>query len=131
MKKILLIEDNNDILENLTEFLTMEGFQVFTSNCGERGINLARECISDLIICDILMPEMDGYEVLHLLLSVVKTHEIPFIFSTAKSEKNEKAEALIAGADDFIVKPYDLEILLKMANKWIKSGSKRPHEVQD
>jgi len=71
------------------------------------------------------MPEMDGHEVLHSLLETVKTYEIPFIFSTSMSEKVERAEALKLGADDYIVKPYELGTLLKMAEKWIASGSLR------
>jgi CheY-like chemotaxis protein len=125
MKTILLIEDNNNILENLTEYFELEGYRILIANNGERGVELARELIPDLIICDVLMPQMDGHEVLQLILETARTYEIPFIFSTSMSEKIDKTEALIAGADDYIIKPYDLEILLEMAKKWIKSGSIR------
>ncbi len=125
MKTILLIEDNVAILENLTEFLELEGYKVLIANNGKKGIELAGEFIPDLIICDVKMPEMDGHEVLHLLLDTVKTHDIPFIFSTSMSEKVDRTEALGLGADDYIVKPYELGTLLEMADKWIKSGSKR------
>jgi CheY-like chemotaxis protein len=125
MKTILLIEDNNSILENLTEYFELEGYRILIANNGERGVELARELIPDLIICDVLMPQMDGHEVLQLILETARTYEIPFIFSTSMSEKIDKTEALIAGADDYIIKPYDPEILLEMAKKWIKSGSIR------
>jgi CheY-like chemotaxis protein len=125
MKTILLIEDNNSILENLTEYFELEGYRILIANNGERGVELARELIPDLIICDVLMPQMDGHEVLHLILETARTYEIPFIFSTSMSEKIDKTEALIAGADDYIIKPYDPEILLEMAKKWIRSGSIR------
>jgi DNA-binding response OmpR family regulator len=125
MKTILVIEDNRDILENLTEYLEMEGYKILAANNGRRGIDLAREFIPDLIICDVLMQEMDGYEVLHSLLDMSETYEIPFIFSTSMSEKVDRTEALILGADDYIVKPFDMELLLKMAETWIKSGSNR------
>jgi DNA-binding response OmpR family regulator len=125
MKTILVIEDNKDILENLTEYLEMEGYKILMANNGKRGIELAREFIPDLIICDVLMHEMDGYEVLHLLLDSKETYEIPFIFSTSVSEKVDRAEALTLGADDYIVKPFDMELLLKMAKACIKSGSNR------
>jgi CheY-like chemotaxis protein len=125
MKTILLIEDNNNILENLTEYFELEGYRILIANNGERGVELARELIPDLIICDVLMPQMDGHEVLQLILETARTYEIPFIFSTSMSEKIDKTEALIAGADDYIIKPYDPEILLEMAKKWIKSGSIR------
>ena len=125
METILLIEDTSDILENLTEFLEMEGYNIIVANNGKKGIELARLFIPDLIICDVLMQEMDGHEVLRLLLATAKTHDIPFIFSTSMSEKFDKAHSLELGADDYIIKPFELEALLKMVKKWIKSGSKR------
>ncbi len=125
MKTILLIEDCKDILENLTEYLELEGYNVLISDNGKRGVELARELIPDLIICDVLMPEMDGHEVLHQLLETVKTYEIPFIFSTSNAEKVDRRAALKLGADDYIIKPFELDNLLEMAEKWIKSGSLR------
>ena len=125
MSTILIIEDNFDILDNLTEYLEIEGYKVLVANNGKSGVDLAREFIPDLIICDVLMHEMDGYEVLQLLLDTSKTYEIPFIFSTSMSEKIDRTEAMKLGADDYIVKPFDMEDLLKMAKTWIKSGSHR------
>lgn len=125
MKTILLIEDNKEILENIIEYLELEGYQIFFANNGKRGIELAKETIPDLIICDVLMRDMDGHEVLHLLLDSAETHEIPFIFSTSMSEKVNRAEALRLGADDYITKPFELEALLVMAKTWIESGSNR------
>ena len=125
MKTILIIEDNEDILENFTEYLEMEGYKILAANNGKRGVELAREFIPDLIICDVMMHEIDGYGVLHLLLETSETHEIPFIFSTSMSEKVDRAEALRLGADDYIVKPFESPTLLVMAKKWIKSGSHR------
>jgi DNA-binding response OmpR family regulator len=125
METILLIEDKADILENLTEYLEMEGYKILVANNGKRGVELAVEFIPDLIICDALMPEMDGHEVLYLLLEKPKTFEIPFIFSTSMSEKIDRTEALKLGADDYIIKPFELEALLKMTKTWIKSGSRR------
>ena len=136
MKTILVIEDNKNILENLTEYLEMEGYKILSANNGKRGVEPAREFIPDLIICDVLMHEMDGYGVLHILLDTSETHGIPFIFSTSMSEKVDRSEALSLGADDYIVKPFDMEVLLKMVQIWIKSGSNRidtatPHEKQE
>lgn len=125
MKTILLIEDNYDMIENLTEFLKIEGYKILIARNGKKGIELAREFIPDLIICDVLMPDMGGHEVLRLLLDKAKTYEIPFIFSTSMSEKVDRSEALKLGADDYIIKPFELETLLKMAKLWIKSGSIR------
>jgi DNA-binding response OmpR family regulator len=129
MATILLIEDNIPILENLTEYFEMEGFKILIADNGKKGIELAREHVPDLIICDTNMPVMDGYEVLHLLLNLVKTYEIPFIFSTSNAEKVDRIKALELGADDYIIKPFDPEILLKMARIWIMSGSKRHVET--
>ena len=125
METILLIENDKDILENITEYLELEGYKIYFSDNGKRGIELAIELIPSLIICDVLMSEMDGYEVLRLLLNSRMTYEIPFIFSTSMSEKVDRSEALSLGADDYIIKPFELENLLKIVKTWIKSGSKR------
>jgi DNA-binding response OmpR family regulator len=125
MKTILLIEDNYQILENFTEYLEMEGYNILGASNGKKGVELAMEFLPDLIICDVLMPGMDGHEVLYLLLATSKTHEIPFIFSTSMSEKVDRNEALALGADDYIIKPFDMELLLKMINAWLKKGSNR------
>ena len=125
MATILIIEDTPEILENLTEFMELEGFKVLIAENGRKGIELAREYTPDLIIWDVLIAEMDGHEILRLLLDRAKTHDIPFIFSTSMSEKIDKSKALKLGADDYIIKPFELESLLTMAKIWIKSGSKR------
>ena len=106
MKVILLIEDNNNIRENLAEFFELEGYKVLVADNGKNGIELAKEFIPDLIICDTKMALMDGYEVLRLILDLSKTYEIPFIFSTSNSEKVDKAKAMELGADDYIIKPW-------------------------
>jgi CheY-like chemotaxis protein len=125
MNTILLIEDNRDILENLTESLLLTGYKVLFTNNGREGVDLAREFIPDLIICDVLMREMDGYEVLRLLLEDSRTYRIQFIFSTSNSHVVDRAKALELGADDYIVKPFETEVLLELARQWIESGSKR------
>ena len=125
MATILLIEDNIPILENLTEYFEMEGYTILIANNGKKGIELAREQIPDLIICDTRMPEMDGYQVLRLILDLAKSYEMPFIFSTSNAEVVDRIKALELGADDYIVKPFELQALLVLAKKWIKSGSVR------
>ncbi len=125
MKTILLIEDNQNILENLQEYLEIEGYHILAANSGKKGVELACQFLPDLILCDVLMREMDGHQVLHLLLETAKTHEIPFIFSTSLSEKIDRNESLKMGADDYIVKPFEMETLLKMIKYWIESGSNR------
>jgi len=122
---ILVIEDNSEILENLTEYFEMEGYKILGANNGKRGVELAMEFIPDLIVCDVVMQEMNGHELLQILLDSAKTYEIPFIFSTSISGNINRAEALILGADDYIIKPFALEDLLKMVKAWIESGTTR------
>ena len=130
METILLIEDNTDMLENLTEYLELEGYKILGSNNGKRGIELAMKFIPDLIICDVLMREMDGHTVLRLLLNTAITSEIPFIFSTSLSEKIDRNESLKLGADGYIIKPFELEALLKMIQTAMKPGNKRHSYIQ-
>jgi DNA-binding response OmpR family regulator len=125
MQSILLIEDNTHLLDNLAEYLEMEGYHIFSTNKGETGIELARQFIPDLIICDNPKPGIDGHEVLRSLITSSTTFEIPFIFSTTLSEPINKSEALVLGADDYLIKPFELEALLDMARACIQAGSKR------
>lgn len=125
METILLIEDNSNILDNLTEYLELEGFNILIAKDGRKGIEIAHEQIPDLILCDILMPDMNGIEVLHSVIDSPVTNKIPFIFSTAKSETTDRTEALKLGADDYIVKPYEMDTLLNMIQYRIKTGTSR------
>ena len=121
MKTILLIEDNADILDNLTEYFQIEGYNIISAINGVDGVALAKQAMPDLIICDVLMPEMNGIEVLNELFFIIKTEKIPFVFSSSMSEKLDKTKALALGADDYIVKPFDPTTLLQMANDLITS----------
>lgn len=105
--KILVIEDNIDVRENLEELLQLSGYKVSTAENGKDGINKALEVIPDLILCDIMMPELDGYGVLRFLSNNVTTMNIPFIFLTAKAEKDDFRKGMGLGADDYITKPFD------------------------
>lgn len=125
MDTILLIENNAEILENFTEYFEIEGFKILAAYKGGVGVEIARECSPDLIISAILLGEMNGYNVLRLILNSASTAEIPFIFSTTKCEKTDLALALKLGADDYIIKPFTMELLAIMAKKWIGCGSKR------
>lgn len=112
MKKILVIEDDMVIRENTAEILELANFDVTTAPNGKIGSQLAKEIKPDLIICDIMMPELDGYGVLHILSKDPKTASIPFIFLTAKAEKSEIRKGMELGADDYLTKPYeDTELL--------------------
>lgn len=107
MKKILLIEDNAEIRENTSEILTLANYNVFTAENGKIGVDLAQKEKPDLIICDIMMPELDGYGVLHILSKNEQTANIPFIFLTAKTEKTDIRKGMNLGADDYLTKPFD------------------------
>ncbi|MBX2970952.1 MAG: response regulator [Cyclobacteriaceae bacterium] len=107
MKKILLIEDNPDVRENTAEILSLANYDVHTAENGKVGIELASKEKPDLIICDIMMPELDGYGVLHILSKKPETASIPFIFLTAKTEKADIRKGMTLGADDYLTKPFD------------------------
>lgn len=112
MKKILLIEDNPDIRENTHEILSLANYEVITAENGKEGVMMAQEQNPDLIICDIMMPELDGYGVLHVLSQKKETAQIPFIFLTAKTEKSDMRKGMELGADDYLTKPFDDSELL-------------------
>jgi DNA-binding response OmpR family regulator len=107
MKKILLIEDNPEIRENTQEILALADYNVITAENGKIGVDLAQKEKPDLIICDIMMPELDGYGVLHILNKKPETAGIPFIFLTAKTEKTDIRKGMNLGADDYLTKPFD------------------------
>ena len=112
MTKILLIEDSQDIRENIAEILTLANYEVLEAENGKVGVELAKAEVPDLIICDIMMPQLDGYGVLHMLSKNPATSGIPFIFLTAKSEKEDLRKGMNLGADDYLIKPFDdLELL--------------------
>src|SRR6187399_6989 len=107
MKKILLIEDNLEVRENSAEILSLANYNVVVAENGKVGVELAQREKPDLIICDIMMPELDGYGVLHILSKNDQTTNIPFIFLTAKTEKTDIRKGMNLGADDYLTKPFD------------------------
>ncbi|MBN8857534.1 MAG: response regulator [Sphingobacteriales bacterium] len=107
MKKILIIEDNEDIRSNTAEILELSNYKVTVAENGKAGVSKALENLPDLVICDIMMPELDGYGVLHALQRNDATKNIPFIFLTAKTERNDMRKAMDLGADDYLTKPFD------------------------
>ncbi|MEY8021097.1 response regulator [Muriicola sp. SD30] len=113
MRKVLLIEDNRDVLENTAALLEFADYKVFTADGGADGIIQAKENSPDIIICDIMMPEVDGYAVLETLNQDDKTAGIPFIFLTAKSEITDMRTGMSYGADDYLVKPVKEKELLE------------------
>lgn len=122
MKTILLIEDNNEVRENTAEILELANYKVLQAENGKIGVEMATSNTVDLIICDIMMPVLDGYGVIHLLSKNVKTASIPFIFLTAKSERSDFRKGMEMGADDYITKPFDDVELLKAVEGRLKKS---------
>jgi CRP-like cAMP-binding protein/FixJ family two-component response regulator len=132
MKKILIIEDDKIMRENTAEILELAQYEVMTAANGRLGTNMAKEKLPDLIICDIMMPELDGYGVLHMLSRDPKTASIPFIFLTAKAEKSEMRKGMELGADDYLTKPFeDTELLNAIESRLKKAEVMKKHYSQD
>jgi len=124
MKKALIIEDNDDIREGIVEMLDLAGYETLSAKNGRIGVDLAIKHTPDIILCDIMMPELDGYGVLYLLQKNQQTTRIPFIFMTAKAERSDMRKGMEMGADDYLTKPFDdvelfnaIESRLKKRNK--------------
>ena len=113
MEKILIIEDNDSIRENTAEILEMINYKVFAARNGKIGVEIALRETPDLILCDILMPVLDGFGVLHMLRKNPSTRHTPFIFITAKTEREDFRKGMELGADDYITKPFSETELLK------------------
>lgn len=105
MKKILVIEDEPEMRRNLTTILRLEKFQPIAAANGCEGVELAKRERPDVILCDVMMPELDGYGVLQALRESAATAAIPFIFLTAKGEKTDVRSGMNLGADDYLTKP--------------------------
>jgi DNA-binding NarL/FixJ family response regulator len=105
MKKVLVIEDEPDMRRNLATILRFEKFHALTAENGRAGLELARAEKPDVILCDVMMPEMDGYGVVAALRADAETAAIPFIFLTAKGEKPDIRAGMNLGADDYLTKP--------------------------
>lgn len=123
-KKVLVIEDNDDIRENISEILQLAGYVVFEADNGKTGIDLALKNIPDIILCDIMMPELDGYGVLFMLNKHPEMAAVPFIFLTAKAERLDLRKGMEMGADDYLTKPFDdMELLNAIETRLKKQDS--------
>ena len=131
MKKILLIEDNPDILENTSEILELSNYEVYTAPNGKEGVAQALAHKPDLIVCDIMMPELDGYGVLHMVQKNPDLQNTPFIFLTAKTEKDEIRKGMSLGADDYITKPFDPTDLLNAIEGRIKKAELLKQKISE
>jgi len=112
-KKIVVVEDNKDVRENLAEILELDGYEVATAENGKVGVKVIEETMPDLIICDIMMPELDGYETAKQIRELDNKSETKIVFLTAKGTIFDKMKAYENGGDDFIVKPCSNEKILE------------------
>jgi len=112
MRKILLIEDDVVLRENTSELLELSNYEVISAANGKIGVQLAKKTLPDIIVCDIMMPELDGYGVLEALTKKEITKHIPFIFLSAKTERSDVRKGMDLGADDYITKPFNEEELI-------------------
>jgi CheY-like chemotaxis protein len=120
MKKILLIEDHEEVRDNIQDVLEMEGFEIFAAQNGKIGIQLAREQLPDLIICDVMMPEMDGHSVVKALRQDERTAHIPFIFLTAKAFESDRKQGMELGADYYMTKPFSFDDFLQVISTYLE-----------
>lgn len=138
MKRILLIEDNLDVRETTAELLELEGYDVISAENGKIGVEKALQYLPDLIVCDVMMPIMDGYEAFEKISNNCKTSHIPFIFLTAKAERSDIRKGMKMGADDYLTKPFQpnelneaIEVRLKRHDFLRKEFSKDVNGVND
>jgi len=130
MKKILLIDDNTSLLEEILEALNFEGYDVLGASDGFEGIEIAKKKKPDLILCDILMPEIDGFEVYKQLKDDSSTSLIPFIFLTALAEQNEIRRGMEIGVDDYIIKPILLKDLLNVISIRLQKSAEINNQIK-
>ncbi|MDP2036916.1 MAG: response regulator [Ignavibacteria bacterium] len=134
MKKnrVLIIEDDKDVRENIHTLLYEEGYEVYSCESGEKGVELAKEYLPNIIVCDILMNGMDGYAVLTELSKFKKTRPIPFIYLTAKVERDDIRKGMQLGADDYLFKPFKSDELLQSIKARLKKREAlKAESIQD
>jgi DNA-binding response OmpR family regulator len=120
MTRILIIEDEDRLRENMAQILEFGEFEVAMASNGITGVELARQCQPDLIICDIMMKPLDGYRVLQELRADPATTTIPFIFVTAKADRDSMRQGMELGADDYVTKPFTTAELLNAVTTRLK-----------
>ncbi|PQJ68825.1 response regulator [Polaribacter butkevichii] len=123
MKKILLIEDDVVLRENTSELLELSNYEVVNAANGKIGVQVAKETLPDIIVCDIMMPELDGYGVLEALTKNESTQHIPFIFLSAKTERKDVRKGMDLGADDYITKPFSEDELISAIESRLAKAS--------
>lgn len=128
MNAILVIEDESELLDSIVDLLCTEGYHAFGAVSGQQGILLAKEHTPDLILCDVMMPEVNGYEVLYVLRALPETLTVPFIFLTALSAKKDIRRGMNLGADDYLTKPFTDTELLDAVRTQLRKHQDQVHE---
>ncbi|MBZ0301136.1 MAG: response regulator [Anaerolineae bacterium] len=120
MTTVLLLEDNIDMLTMLAQVLAWGGYDVLTGRGGNEGITLLREAeeLPSVIVSDLSMPDLDGYAVLHYVRTTPEWAEIPFVIMSAHSSPDDRRDALQRGADEFLVKPFNLDDFKRVLHRW-------------
>ena len=121
-RNILIIEDNDEVRDNMQEILELSSYQVQTASNGKEGLEMALKNFPDIILCDIMMPELDGFGVLRALTNNPRTINIPFIFVSAKTEKQDFRAGMDLGADDYLTKPFNGNDLLSLVSARLKKS---------
>lgn len=127
MKRILIIEDEPEMRRNLATVLRLERYQALTAENGRSGLEMARRESPDLILCDVMMPELDGYGVLQQLRADARLSVIPFIFLTAKGERDDLRSGMNLGADDYLTKPVPKSELLQAIQARLRRAEQHAH----
>jgi len=122
-QSVLIIDDSKEILDNTRELLSLAGYTTYTANNGKEGLDLARKYHPDMILCDIMMPVLDGYGVLRALENLPELTGVPFIFLTAKAEKKDFRKGMDLGADDYLTKPFSGDELIRVVGARLKKNA--------
>ncbi|MFO7323309.1 MAG: response regulator [Chloroflexota bacterium] len=123
MPSVLVIEDEPNILSNTIDILRFEGYEVYGATNGRTGVEMAHQKRPDLIICDIMMPECDGYQVLEALSSNANTRSIPFIVMSARIDEKSLEHAITRGAKDYLLKPFTLAELISVVRRYLNDNA--------
>lgn len=129
--KVLVIEDEDLVREGIVLILQVNGYDVYTANNGRKGVDEAKKVIPDLIISDVMMPELDGYGVLEELRGTKETSTIPFLFLTAKADKSDIRQGMNLGADDYLTKPFEIDELIEAVNARLQRASAEKSNAEE
>jgi DNA-binding response OmpR family regulator len=120
-KRILIVEDDPSVLRATSYILEKEGYEVISAQNGLEGLKKARESNPDLLLLDVMLPGIDGFEICHTLRGEPKTANLPILMFSAKGQESDKATGLKVGADEYITKPVDREVLLSKVASWLSA----------